>query len=240
MTTRIAAIAVLTAFLFGLVVATFSELRVFLPALLLGAVVTVKISIFSALLFCSMAFIAGIGRLSKVTPVRWACVLYIEVFRGTSLLVILFWFFFVLPEFGIVLSPTAAAVFGVGLNFGAYGAEVVRGAVAAVPKGQREAGIALNLSKFKYMTRIIIPQAIPVTIPGLSNLTIELIKATALVSAVTLVDITFASVQQNQIHYRTLDIFLVTLMIYYCIAQFVRFGGGMLEDHMTRHLAKRR
>ena len=238
MTVRIAAIAALTAFLVGLAVATFSELRVFLPALLRGAVVTIKISVLSAFLFWAMAFVTGVGRLSKIRPIRWTCAVYIEVFRGTSLLVILFWFFFVLPEFGVLLSATAAAVLGVGLNFGAYGAEVVRGAVAAVPQGQREAAVALNIPKHRYMLRVIIPQAIPVTIPGLSNLTIEMIKATALVSAVTLVDITFASVQQNQIHYRTLDIFLVTLMLYYCFAQFVRFGGAMLEERMTRHLGK--
>ena len=235
---RLAAIAALIAFLLGLVVATFSELRVFLPSLLRGAVVTVEISILSALLFWFMAFLTGIGRLSRVAPVRWASAIYIELFRGTSLLVILFWFFFVLPEFGVILSPTMAAVLGIGLNFGAYGAEVVRGAITAVPKGQYEAGLALNLPDWKRMVRIVIPQAIPVTLPGLSNLTIEMIKATALVSAVTLVDITFASVQQNQIHYRTLDIFLVTLIIYYCFAQMVRFGGGILEVRMTRHLAK--
>lgn len=236
---RFAAIAALTGFLVGLTVATFSEFRVFLPSLLRGALVTLEISVFSGLLFLGMAFATGIGRLSRILPVRWVCATYIEVFRGTSLLVILFWFFFVLPEFGVVLSPTVAAVLGVGLNFGAYGAEVVRGAVAAVPRGQYEAATALNMPEWKRMLRIVLPQAIVITIPGLSNLTIEMIKATALVSAVTLVDITYASVQQNQIHYRTLDIFVVTLMLYYCFAQFIRFGGAMLEARMSRHLPVR-
>ena len=89
------------------------------------------------------------------------------------------------------------------------------------------------------MLRIILPQAIIVMIPGFGNLTIEMIKATALVSAVTLVDITYASVQQNQLHYRTLEIFAVTLMLYYCFAQFVRFGAATLEDYSRRHLLRR-
>ncbi|WP_306120657.1 MULTISPECIES: ectoine/hydroxyectoine ABC transporter permease subunit EhuC [unclassified Roseitalea] len=236
---RIAFIFAITAFLAGLGVATFSELRIFLPALLRGAVVTVQVSVLSIALFLLTAFVAGIARAFGTAPVRWSAAIFVEVFRGTSLLVILFWFFFVLPEFGVVMPPMVAAVLGIGLNFGAYGAEVVRGAVQSVPRGQTEASIALNMTQFKRMTRIIIPQAVVITIPGLSNLTIELIKATALVSAVTLTDITFASVQQNQLHYRTLEIFAITVLLYYCLAQFIRFGGGWLEDHFSRHLKPR-
>ena len=232
---RAAAIAALVAFLAGLAVATFSEYRVFLPALLRGTLVTVQVSLLSAFLFYAMAFLAGVGRVSGVRAVRWVAGVYVEVFRGTSLLVILFWFFFVLPEFGVILSPLAAAVLGVGLNFGAYGAEVVRGAIASVPRGQYEAATALNIPGWRPMLRIVLPQAIPVAIPGLANLTIEMVKATALVSAVTMVDITFAAVQQNQIYYRTIDIFVVTLLLYYCLSQLVRFGASMLEARLTRH-----
>lgn len=224
------------AFIAGLAVATFSELRVFLPALLRGAVVTVEIGALSILLFLFMSFLAGTMRAFGSRYVKWIAVTYIEVFRGTSLLVILFWLFFVLPEFGVLLSPELAAILGVGLNFGAYGAEVVRGAILSVPRGQSEACDALNISDFRRITRIIIPQAVVITIPGLNNLTIELIKATALVSAVTLTDITYASVQQNQLHYRTLEIFAVAVILYYCLSQLVRFSGGALEDRFSRHL----
>ncbi len=235
---RIVAVVALTAFLFGLSFATFSELRIFLPAMLRGAVVTLQVSMLAAALFVVMSFLAGIAKDSGLRPVRWLAIAYIEVFRGTSLLVQLFWLYFVLPEFGIVLSPMLAGVLGVGLNFGAYGAEVVRGAMLAVPKGQHEASVALNLSERASLFRIVIPQAVVVMIPGMTNLTIELIKATALVSAVTLVDITYASVQQNQLHYRTLEIFTITVMLYYCFAQFVRFGGSALEDRFSRHLRR--
>ena len=235
---RVAATAALMAFLLGLCVATFAELRVFLPALLKGAVITVQVSVLSILLFLFLSVITGIARTFGNRAVRWTAAVYTETFRGTSLLVILFWMFFVMPEFGVTLSPMVAGVAAIGLNFGAYGAEVVRGAIAAVPGGQREACIALNMSPAQRITRIILPQAVPVMIPGLVNLSIELIKATALVSAVTLTDITYASVQQNQLHFRTLEIFAVTLMLYYCFAQFVRFGGAALEERFNRHLAR--
>ncbi len=236
---RVAIVVALISFLVGLSVATFAELRIFLPAILNGAVVTVQISVLSFVLFLFLSVIAGIGRSHGGQVVRWISVIYIEVFRGTSLLVILFWMFFVLPEFGVFLSPVLAGVLGIGLNFGAYGAEVVRGAISAVPRGQSEATIALNMSPYRRMTRIVFPQAVAITIPGMTNLTIELIKATALVSAVTLSDITYAAVLQNQLHFRTVEIFGVALMLYYCFAQFVRIGGAALEERFTRHLPKR-
>ena len=112
MNARVAAIAVLVAFLAGMVFATFSELRVFLPALLRGALVTIEVAALSFLLMTASAFTAGVARLSPWWPVRWVATAYVEVFRGTSLLVQLFWFFFVLPEFGLTLSPMAAGVLG--------------------------------------------------------------------------------------------------------------------------------
>jgi len=236
---RIAIVSALIAFLVGLAFATFSEMRVFLPSILKGAVVTAQVSVLSIALFLFMSVASGVARLSQNAAVRWVAVCYIEVFRGTSLLVILFWMFFVMPEFGVTLSPMVAGVAAIGLNFGAYGGEVVRGAIGAVPKGQTEATVALNMTPYRRMTRIVLPQAIAIMIPGMSNLTIELIKATALVSAVTLVDITYAAVQQNQLHYRTVEIFLITLLLYYVFAQFVRFGGEALEERYTRHLARR-
>lgn len=240
MNTRVTAIVVLLALLAGMAFATFSDMRVFLPALLRGAVVTIEVSVLSFLLMTASAFVAGVGKLSRWTSVRWAATTYIEVFRGTSLLVQLFWFFFVLPELGLTLSPLVAGVLGVGFNFGAYGAEIVRGAITAVPKGQWEAATALNMTAFRRMTRIVLPQALVVVIPPFGNLTIEMVKATSVVSAVTLVDITYASVQQNQLHYRTIEIFVVTLFLYYCFSQLIRFSMGILEERAMRHLAMQR
>lgn len=228
----------LLAFLVGMSVATFAEMRIFLPALLRGAVVTLQVSVLAAFIFYCASFIAGIGKISKSRPIGWLSTIYVEIFRGTSLLVQLFWFFFVLPEFGIVLSPMVAGVLGVGLNFGAYGAEIVRGAITAVPKGQWEASTALNLPEWKRMMRIVIPQAVAIMIPGMGNLTIEMVKATSVVSAVTLVDITYASVQQNQLHFKTIEIFMVTLLLYYCFSQIIRFSAGILEERAKRHLSR--
>lgn len=234
-TVRISALVGAIAFLVGLAFATFSELRLFLPALLTGLVVTLQVSALSFLLFLACSVLAALGRTSGSIAVGVFSGVYIEIFRGTSLLVQLFWLFFVLPEFGVVLAPMTAAVIGIGLNFGAYGAEVVRGAILSVPRGQTEACIALSMPEWTRLFRIVLPQAFAIMVPGMTNLTIELVKATAMVSAVTLVDMTSAAVKQNLIHYRTVEIFLITMLLYYCLCQIVRYGSKLLEVRVSRY-----
>lgn len=162
-----------------------------LPLLLQGAAVTVKITALAALLALTLAFGAGLLRLSPVRLLRWAAALYVEVFRGTSLLVQLFWLYFVLPlpPFRIELSPFTVAVIGLGLNIGAYGAEVVRGAILAVPISQYEAATALNLSPYRAWRDVIIPQAIPPILPALGNYLVAMFKDTPLLSAIAVVEL---------------------------------------------------
>jgi len=236
MTTRPIAILVPIAFLAGLYFAVFSNVAAFLPALLRGLTVTIQVAVPSAILAYVLSIAAGLGRMSGHAALRIASGLYVELFRGVSLLVILFWLFFVLPEFGLTLSPYVAALLGISLNAGAYGAEIIRGAVRAVPVGQHEACVTLNMPVWRRYSRIILPQALIIAIPAMTNLTIELLKGTALVSAVTLVDVTAAGVRQNQLTYRTIEIFSVLALIYFCLSQIVRFAGARLESGFNRHL----
>ncbi|MFY3195196.1 ectoine/hydroxyectoine ABC transporter permease subunit EhuC, partial [Achromobacter xylosoxidans] len=161
------------------------------PPLLEGLAVTLEIMAGAVVLAVPLALVAGVGRLSTVHPVRWLASIYVEVFRGTSALVQLFWFYFVLPLFGVQLPAMLVGIVVLALNAGAYGAEVVRGAIRAVPPGQREAGVALNLTRGQIMRRIVVPQAIPAMLPPAGNLLIELLKNTALVSLITITDLTF-------------------------------------------------
>ncbi|MEZ5732235.1 MAG: ectoine/hydroxyectoine ABC transporter permease subunit EhuC [Paracoccaceae bacterium] len=233
------AILVPLAFLGGLYFAVFSSAADFLPSLLKGFTVTVSVAIPSIMLTYVISIIAGLGKVSNLTAVRWVSGIYIEVFRGVSLLVILFWLYFVLPEFGITISAFSAAVLGISLNAAAYGAETIRGAIQAVPKGQTEACITLNISGWQKYTRIILPQALVIAVPAMTNITIELLKGTALVSAVTLVDVTAAAVRQNQMTFRTIEIFSVLALIYFCLAQVARFSGAQIEQMLNRHTGVR-
>ena len=188
--------------------------------LLLGTVMTLKVLVCSIILYVIISMIFGLMRLSKNPIIQGTATVYIEFFRGTSLLVQLFWVYYVLPFFGISLEAFTAGVVALGLNFGAYGAEIVRGGILAVPKGQWEAAFALNFSPFKRMKNIIIPQIFPIILPPAANLTVELLKATALVALVTVVDLTFEARQINSITWLSVQCFGTALIIYYFISRF--------------------
>ena len=131
-----------------------AELARLLPPLLHGAEITAGITLVSTLLGAVLAFVAGSGRLARNPALRYSARVYVEIFRGTSLLVQLFWLFFALPLLGINLSPLSAGILGLGLNIGAYGAEVVRGAMQAVPRGQLEAARALNFKPLQAIPKL--------------------------------------------------------------------------------------
>lgn len=210
----------------------------FLPTLLDGAWVTIQITVLAVLLSLVMGFVSGLMRLADVRPVRAVAAVYIEIFRGTSALVQLFWMFFVLPFFGIRLEPFTVGWIALGLNVGAYGGEVVRGAVLAVPRGQYEAATALNMSKWLAMRRIIIPQAIPAMVPPWGNLFIELLKATALVSLITISDLTFRAKQLNDQTFQTVEIFTLVLFLYLAIALVITAVMRLVERWAGRGLAR--
>jgi len=144
----------------------------------------------------------------------------------------------VLPRFGITLDPMTVAIVALGLNVGAYGAEVVRGAVSAVPRGQWEATIALNMGRAQALRRIILPQAVVAMIPPWGNLFIELLKATALVSLITISDLAFRAQQMNATTYRTVEIFSIVLVIYLALAMLITIGMRAVEKVAARGLAR--
>lgn len=188
-------------------------------ALLRGMVVTIETLIVSAIIAFIVAFLAGLGRLSKNRWVRKITAVYVEVFRGTSLLVQMFWFYFALPLFGIQMSAFEAGVISMGLNYGAYASEIVRSSILAIPKGQTEAAIALNMTPVQRMWRVILPQAIRLMLPGFGNISIELIKGTALVSLITLSDMTYQGMMIRSTNVGlTAEIFTMLLVLYFFLA----------------------
>ena len=189
-----------------------------MPALLRGLWVTIGITVGAAVLAVPLALLAGLARMSRQPWVSWPAAVYVEVFRGTSALVQLFWFYFVLPLFGVQMSAMVVGIVVLAANAGAYGAEVVRGAVTGVAKGQREAAVALNMTSRQTMRRIVLPQAIPAMLPPAGNIMIELLKNTALVSLITITDLTFRGQLLRSDTLRTTDIFIIVLLLYFAVA----------------------
>ena len=196
----------------------------YLPPLLQGARVTVELTAWSTLLGAVVAFALGIGRLSGYRAIRWFSVAVVELFRGTSLLVQLFWLYFALPVLGQLLGldlrlpPLVAGILALGLNIGAYGAEVVRGAIEAVPRAQHEAALALDFTPRQTLWRIALPQAIPEMMPSFGNLAVQNLKDTALVSLISLGDLAFRAEQVRNFTQDSATVYSMLLLMYFGMA----------------------
>lgn len=201
-----------------------------------GAWVTVELTFWSTIFGALLSFAAGIGKLSAFAGLRWLSATYIEVFRGTSLLVQLFWLYFALPLVGDALgidlrfSPVIVGILALSLNIGAYGAEVVRGAIQAVSRAQYEAARALNFTPRQTLFRIALPQAIPEMMPPFDNLAIQNLKDTALVSLITLADLAFRAEQLRNFTQDSATIYTLVLFMY--------FGMALVLTALMRALAR--
>jgi polar amino acid transport system permease protein len=199
------------------------------PTFAHGVEITLIVTVLGSVLALVVAFILGfLARARPVLP-RFVARVIIEFFRGTSLFVQLFWLFYVLPLFGYQLNPIAVGVVATGLNYGAYAAEVVRGAINAIPKPQFEATVALNMTPYQRMRRVILPQAFVGMIPPLGNLLIQALKGSALVSLITLTDITTAAQRYRESGGSTFVAFGFALLIYFVIAYGFTLGLNAVE-----------
>jgi len=209
-----------------------------LPQLGPAVLVTLELTVGGAVFAVVLAIILGLmARVSNIV-IRGIARFIIEFFRGTSLVVQLFWFFFVLPQFDVEWPPMLVGILALGLNFGAYGAEVVRGSINSVPTGQWEATTALSLSPFHRMTRVIFPQAWALMIPSLTNLLIQLLKATAIVSFITLSDLTHWADKIRIATGNTYFAYGIVLVMYFVIAYALTLGMNALEVHAKHKLGR--
>ncbi|QRX92449.1 ectoine/hydroxyectoine ABC transporter permease subunit EhuC [Streptomyces sp. A1-5] len=200
--------------------------------LLKGVWITVQLTVYSAALAAVAAFGIGLARTHRRWIVRFLSGAYFEIFRGTSALILMFWMFFVLPMgFGWQLAPMWAAVLTLGLTYGAYGSEVVRGAIAAVPPGQREAGVALSFSPAQTLRKIVLPQAWPGMVPPFNNLLIELLKGTALVSILGVGDIAFGASLVRNATAQSAPVYTIILVMYFVLAFALTRGMRAVERH---------
>ncbi|HLQ70298.1 MAG TPA: ectoine/hydroxyectoine ABC transporter permease subunit EhuC [Bacillota bacterium] len=186
-----------------------------------GLNITITILLAAAFFGYLMAFIAGLCRLSNIWIIRKFTGFYIEIFRGTSLIVQLFWLYYALPiVFGIDLgSDFWVGVAAIALNYGAYMSEIVRGSILAVSSGQSEAATALNMSSFQRMRLIILPQAIRMMLPEFGNYLIQMLKATSLVSLISLSDILYhAEILRGSNITDGPFIYFVVLLFYFVLA----------------------
>jgi len=187
----------------------------FVPLLLRGALVTLEISITSMTLAVLLGLMLAIIRVFGNRLVAWPAVAFIEVIRGTPLLIQLFIIFYGLPSLGIRLTPFWAAVIGLGMNYAAYEAENYRAGIQAVPRGQLDAALALGLTRTQTIRKIVLPQAVRLVIPPVTNDFIALLKDSSLVSVITMVELTKVYGQLASTYYDYIGLGILAALIYF-------------------------
>ena len=219
----------------------FDQLPLIIARLGEGVPLTVVATVGGIALTIVLSFAAGLGMLARSRAVRTVSRVYVEFFRGTSEVIQLFWIFFALPALvGYQLIPLGAGILVLGLNHGAYGGEIVRGAVQSVPRAQYEGAMALSLSPRDRMFRVILPQAFVEMLPPFNNLFIQLLKSTALLSLVVVSEV----VRQGQLLVPNLGvgakltIFLVELVIFLVLSLLITGGMRVLERRASARLGR--
>jgi polar amino acid transport system permease protein len=205
--------------------------------ILKGAGATLELAILSIFVALIVAFIAGVSLTSCNLFIHGLARTYVEVFRGTSAFVQLFMAFYVLPLVGIELTSTQACVLALGLNGGAYTAEVVRAAIEAIGQDQRETTIALNLTRAQAMCWVILPQATALMLPNFGNLAIETLKGTALASLIAMPELTNQAQMVRSQTGDTVIPFIIILITYLALASLLMFFVHWLERQYRRRIS---
>ncbi|MEB6550672.1 amino acid ABC transporter permease [Heyndrickxia sporothermodurans] len=210
----------------------------FFPILKAGIYFTIPLSIITFILGTILAFVTALVRISEVRPLIFLAKFYLWIFRGTPLLVQLFILFYGLPKLGITLAPFPAAIIGFTLNVGAYSSEIFRASILSIPKGQWEAAFSIGMKKSQAMRRIILPQAMRVSLPPLGNSFISLVKDTSLAATITVTEMFQKSQQIVAATYEPLWLYIEVAFIYLLFSTVLSFGQSMLERRYNRTVAK--
>lgn len=218
---------------------TFQETMIYLweiatPTILKATVVTLQLWAITVVLALPLGLPIAFGEISKIAPIRWICKAYVFIFRGTPLILQLWFFYFFFPiALNITLPafPTAALTFV--LNYAAYIAEIYRGGINSIDHGQYEASHSLGLSKTQEMFDVVIPQMMRVVLPGVANEAILLIKDTALASVITLQEIMRVSESMVNRDF-VLAVYVVAAIVYL----FFTFITQTIADKVEKHFSK--
>ena len=164
------------------------------------------------------------------------CRIYVSIIRGTPMLVQIFIIFYGLPEVGIKLDPFPTAIIAFSINIGAYASETIRAAILSIPKGQWEASYSIGMNYFQTFTRTIMPQALRVSVPPLSNTFISNVKDTSLASLVLVTEMFRVAQNITAENYEFIMIYSEAALIYWCICLVLSFAQERLEKRLSRHL----
>lgn len=216
----------------------FSILLRFENALLLGLWMTIKLTVICIVLGCSLGFLVGLARSSRNPALRAISGIYVEFFRGTPVLIQLFWIFFCLPLLlGVELSNLPSGVIALTLYMGAITSETFRASLKSIGREQLDACVALGLPNRVQVVNVVLPQAVLRAIPTLLSNCVSLFKESALVSAVGMADLMFVGQNISNNTARPVEVLTVVALIYFIIAFPLTRAVSLIEGRILKKLA---
>jgi polar amino acid transport system permease protein len=191
--------------------------------------VVLLITLFVIVVSWICGLLAALGKVSTILTLRQIAVFYIWFIRGTPALIQVFIVYFGVPQLGLKLSPFVAGVIALGVNSGAYVAEIIRGGMLAIPKGQMESAMALGISRRQAMTRVILPQVFRIILPPLTNEAIAALKNTSLLSTITVMELTLYAQILIASTFRPFEFYIVTAILYLVMTTILSQVSAYLE-----------
>jgi polar amino acid transport system permease protein len=199
-----------------------------------GILVTFQVT-FLAILFASLiGLVIGLGQITRIGFIRTLSTIYVEVVRGIPLLVQLFYIYFALGPI-LRLEGIVSAVLAMAICYGAYIAEIFRGGILSIPKGQMEASLALGMTRFQALRHVIIPQTLRVILPAIGNEFIALLKDSSLVGILAISDLFRRGREYASKTFFYFESYTVIALVYLVLTLFLSFLMGLIEDRMKKH-----
>ncbi|MBC7593068.1 MAG: amino acid ABC transporter permease [Kineosporiaceae bacterium] len=188
------------------------------PDLLKAVPIVIQLALGAMALALVLGLLIALARISSLRLIRGVALIFVEIMRGTPLLVQLVYIYFVLPSIGISIDPVPAGILGLGLNYAAYLSEVFRSAILSVEQGQTEAALSLGYTPTKTLWKIVIPQSFVVSLAPIGNYFIAMVKDTALTSAIAVTEILKTANSLNSQTFQTTEIYTAAAVLYLLIS----------------------
>jgi polar amino acid transport system permease protein len=206
-----------------------SEVVIYGPGFWTATQLVLLLTLFIIVVSWACGLAAALGKTSKIRTIRAISDFYVWFIRGTPTLIQVFIVYFGLPQLGLKLSPFLAGVIALGVNSGAYVAEIIRAGLSAIPKGQTESSLALGIGRFDTMRRIILPQVLRIIVPPITNEAITALKNTSLLSTITVVELTLFAQTIIATTFRPFEFYIAVAFIYLLLTTILTQFSGWLE-----------
>ena len=203
------------------------------PRILLGFWLTIKIVVLAILLGLPMGVALALLRRSRLRACRWLATAFIEVFRNTPFIIQVFLIYYVLPFYGLRLPAEVVGVLALAAFGSAYFAEVIRAGIDAIPAGQLESARAIGMTDIQAMRNVILPQSLGIILPPLTNQMLSLVKESAILSTITVQEMTMTAIRVQGETFRPFEAFIMIALLYWLLNELVAMGMRWLERRMA-------